>query len=185
MRFHQAMLQTQHFLRRLQRPLSSNLWAKQHRSQFSSFHRILAPEKPTSQSAIFVPQVQPEARGTFRESPLRRSSSNPVDLSNPEKPQKNISIDNFTYYGTRILARTGPTSGRSVSCPPGRVRQAISALSKILRDNKVMEEFASYRHRLPPGEKKRQLRRERHRKRFSQGVSRLAGIVMQMRKKRY
>lgn len=104
-------------------------------------------------------------------------------MSQETKP---VSIDNFHQFEeARRLVQTGKLSGRTVSCPMGKMGMAFSTLNKIIKENGIREEFSNSRERLTPSEARRQLRAKRHRRRFKQGVARLANIVLRMRKKSY
>jgi ribosomal protein S21 len=155
-------------------------------SQFSSYARLLAPEKPASQPTVFIPQESPVRRRTFQESPTNHpSSSDPIVQPLDGTPSKNISIDNFGSYGTKVLPRTGKVSGRSVGCAPGKFGVALTALSRILSENRVRQDFMSHKCRSTPGEERRRLKSTRHRRRFARGVAYTAGLVMLLRNRRY
>ena len=150
---------------------------------FSTFRCLRQENKP--QSPIFVPKAPSKGRTAFSiESPTKHAGVKDIEgMPLPEAPQ--VSIDNYFKFETRRLPQTGKLSGRTVSCPMGRMNMAFATLNRIIRDNKIKEEWASRRERLKPSEALRKLRSKRHRIRFKQGVARLANIVLRMRKKNY
>jgi hypothetical protein len=141
--------------------------------------------KPSS--AIFIPTVSVNAKPSFKQSPTSQplAEDNKVYGSSSSHYSPSISIDNFLDIETRQLPQTGPLSGRSVSCRPGRVGTALVQLNKIVRENNIAGEHRKSQQRFKPSTARRMLRSKRHRIRFKQGIARLAEIVLKMRKKSY
>jgi hypothetical protein len=152
-----------------------------HKLAFSTSRELLASGSSNSPSATFVPAAPSGTRPSFKDSPIRRPDRG---LGDPKTSQPNLSIDNLSEYASRILPQTGVTSGRSVSCPPGKLRIGLSLLGRILKDNQVLRD-SKVRARLPPHEARRILQSTRHRRRFRQGIARLAGIALRMRRRSY
>jgi hypothetical protein len=148
---------------------------------FSTSRQLLAGGSSNPQSAIFVPAAPSGARPSFKDSPIRGPDRG---LGDPKTSQPNLSVDNLSEYAFRVLPQTGVTSGRSVSCLKGRLEVGLSFLKPILRDNKVAE-GSRVRDRLPPHAARHILQSKRHRRRFKQGVARLAGIALRMRRRSY
>ena len=142
-------------------------------------------DNSTSQTAIFVPTAPSIGRTAFsKESPIKQPALECIDETPlPETPA--VSIDNFLDFETRMPPQTGKLSGRTVSCPIGKMNMAFGTLNRIIRENKIREEWQASHERLKPSESRRKLRAKRHRIRFKQGVARLANIVLRMRKKNY
>jgi len=134
-------------------------------------------------STFFVPQAS-NTRPTFRESPIKQSE-HPEFGNKANGALPNMSIDNYGQYRTNVFPQTGKLSGRTVACDAGKMGQAISRLNRIIKENKILEEFRSRVERLPPSEVRRELRRKRHRIRFAQGVSRKVGMILRMKGKVY
>ena len=136
-------------------------------------------------SPIFVPTSTGSPRTAFsKESPIRQPELESLDAM-PFQDVPPVSIDNIAEIESRRLRQTGTLSGRTVSCPKGKMGMALRTLNKIIQENGIKEEFMSRGYRLPPGEVRRNLRAKWHRIRFKQGVARLVGIVLRMRKKCY
>lgn len=151
----------------------------------ASFLRRAFQDNAKSSSAIFIPTVSANAKPSFKQSPTSQSlaEDNKVYGSSSDYYSPSISIDNFLE--TRQLPQTGPLSGRSVSCRPGRLGFALSQLNKIARDNNIVGERRKSDQRFKPSTARQMLRSKRHRIRFKQGIARLAEIVLKMRKKSY
>jgi hypothetical protein len=156
------------------------------RSPLSISRCLLQPVDSNSQSSIFVPTASTTGRTPFsRESPVKQPELDAIDGAASGETQR-VSIDNFHQFEeARRLVQTGKLSGRTVSCPMGKMGMAFSTLNKIIKENGIKEEFSNSRERLTPSEARRQLRAKRHRRRFKQGVARLANIVLRMRKKSF
>lgn len=148
---------------------------------FSISRWLLANGRSTSPSAIFVPAALSGGKPSFKDSPIRGPDRG---LGGPKPSQPNLSVDNLAEYASRILPQTGVTSGRSVSCPPGKLAIGLSLLGRIIRDNNVATE-SKVRDRVPPHEARRILQSKRHRRRFRQGIARMAGIALRMRRRSY
>jgi hypothetical protein len=172
------MLQPRNFAR-LQHVACADVFVLNRRT-FSIACRALRQPGSNSAKTIFSPTVSNTERTAFKHSPLKKSGFQVVGM--PAQNPK-LSIDNFLDYEARRLPQTGKLSGRSVSCPPGKINMALSTLNRIIKENGIVEEFRNSRERLPPNEARRKLRAKRHRIRFKQGISRLATIVLRMRKK--
>jgi hypothetical protein len=175
------MLQRRNIIPWRQCFLISCLYSPVHKLAFSTSRQLLAGGSSNSQSAIFVPAAPSGARPSFKDSPIRGPDRG---LGDPKTSQPNLSIDNLSEYASRVLPQTGVTSGRSVSCPKGRLEVGLSLLRPILRDNTVAED-SRVRDRLPPHQARYILQSKRHRRRFKQGVARLAGIALRMRRRSY
>ena len=174
------MLQPRSF-GRVQRCLSCiNAVAAMKKRPLSVSHRILQ-DAPLPRSSIFIPAA-PNARTSFKDSPISHGIAEDESVYNA--PIK-ITIDNIHEFETSALPQTGPSSGRTVACTkPGLIGPALTKLSRILRDNKVAAETRA-NVRVKPSAARQQLRSKRHRVRFNQGIQRLVGIVLRMRKKSY
>jgi hypothetical protein len=157
-----------------------------YRSPLSISRCLLQPVDSNPQSSIFVPTAPATGRTAFsRESPIKQPELDTID-GTTSRETRPVSIDNFDQFDeARRLEQTGKLSGRTVSCPMGKMGMAFSTLNKIIKENGIKEEFSNSRERLTPSEARRQLRAKRHRRRFKQGVARLANIVLRMRKKSY
>ena len=173
------MLQPRNIIPWRQCFLISRLYSPRvHKPAFSTSRQLLAGGSSNSQSAIFVPAAPSGARPSFKDSPIRGPDR---VLGDPKTSQPNLSIDN---YASRVLPPTGVRSGRSVSCPQGKLAIGLSLLKRIIRDNQVSND-SKVRERLPPHEARRNLQSKRHRRRFKQGIARLAGIALRMRRRSY
>jgi len=141
--------------------------------RFLSVSRRMLQDPPALRSSIFIPAAE-RARTSFKDSPIK-----PVLA-------EDIRIDNVREFEKSMLPQTGPNSGRTVSCRrPGEIGPALNKLNRILLDNRVRYESIKSQTRLKPSDARRQRRSKQHRVRFNQGISRLVGIVLQMRKKAY
>jgi hypothetical protein len=152
-----------------------------HKPAFSTSRQLLAGGSSNSPSAIFVPAAPSGARPSFKDSPIRGPERG---LGDPKNSQPNLSIDNLSEYASRVLPQTGVTSGRSVSCAPGKLEVGLSMLKPIIRENNVADD-SRVRDRLPPHAARRNLQSKRHRRRFKQGIARLASIALRMRRRSY
>ena len=133
-------------------------------------------------SSIFIPAAQ-STRTSFKDSPIKPVLAEDISVYN--SPSR-ITIDNVRQFEKSTLPQTGPNSGRTVSCRrPGEIGPALNKLNRILLDNRVRYESVKSQTRLKPSDARRQRRSKQHRVRFNQGISRLVGIVLQMRKKAY
>jgi len=179
------MLRPRNFVRLQQCISYINVPATLHNAPFSLSRCLRQQTNSNSQSTIFVPTTPSTERTSFsKESPLKQPALEGIEeTSLPEPPA--VSIDNYLDFEARMLPQTGKLSGRTVSCPTGKMNIALGQLSRILRENKVQQEWSSHHERLKPSEARRKLRAKRHRVRFKQGVARLANIVLRMRKKNY
>jgi len=148
---------------------------------FSMSRRFLVNGGSNPPSARFVPAAPSGVKSSFKDSPIRSPDRR---LRDPKPSQPNLSVDNLAKYASRVLPQTGVTSGRSVSCPPGKLGVGLSLLSRIIRDNNVAAE-SKVRDRVPPHEARRILQSKRHRRRFRQGIARMAGIALRMRRRSY
>lgn len=176
------MLQPRNIIPWRQRFLVSRLPSQRvPKFSFSTSRRLLDNGRSTSPSAIFVPAALSGAKPSFKDSPIRGPDRG---LGGPKPSQPNLSVDNLAEYASRILPQTGVTSGRSVSCPPGKLAVGLSLLGRIIRDNNVATE-SKVRDRVPPHEARRILQSKRHRRRFRQGIARMAGIALRMRRRSY
>ena len=144
--------------------------------------RILEQSDPNFQNSIFTP-LPTLKKPTFKDSPVKPTDSDLWKTNEP--PTIKATFDNLTKIENAQLSRTGKYSGRTVRCPKGKLNLALSSLNRIVRENGVREEFMESKERLPPHEARRKLRSKRHRIRFKQGIARLVGIVMRMRKKSF
>jgi hypothetical protein len=61
----------------------------------------------------------------------------------------------------------------------------LAQLAKILKVNNVRRESDKYAERLAPHTVREERRSKNHRRRFAQGVARMASIVLRMRRKSY
>lgn len=146
-----------------------------------SMSRRILQDAPPPRSSIFIPAA-PSTKTSFKDSPISHGIAEDDSVYN--SPLK-ITIDNVHEFEKSALPQTGPSSGRTVSCPrPGLVGPAMSKLNRILRENNVQQESRS-KERLKPSDARWQLRSKRHRIRFNQGIQRLVGIVLRMRKKSF
>ena len=145
-----------------------------------SVSRRILQDAPPPRSSIFIPAA-PSTRSSFKDSPISHGIAEDDSVYN--SPLK-ITIDNVHEFEKSALPQTGPSSGRTVSCKPGLVGPAFTKLNRVLKENKVREE-AYTTTRLKPSDARRQLRSKRHRIRFNEGIKRLVGIVLRMRKKSY
>jgi len=148
---------------------------------FSASHRLFVEGSSNPRNPIFVPAAPSGGKHSFKDSPIRGPDRG---LGDPKPSSPNLSVDNLAEYASRILPQTGVTSGRSVSCPPGKLGIGISMLSRIIRDNGIKAEFR-VKDRVPPHEARRLLQSKRHRRRFRQGIARLAGMALRMRRRSY
>lgn len=174
------MLQPRNFSRLHQSIICAGVSGVLKRRTFSISPRPLRQPDSNSPSSMFYPRASNPGRTAFKNSPLKKSDSQELLPQNPK-----LSIDNFLDYEAKRFPQTGKLSGRTVSCPPGKINMALSTLNRIIRENGIIEEFRNSRERLPPNEARRKLRAKRHRIRFKQGISRLANIVLRMRRKCY
>jgi len=148
--------------------------------RFLSVSRRMLQDPPALRSSIFIPAAQ-SARTSFKDSPIK-----PVLAEDNSLYNSRITIDNVREFEKSMLPQTGPNSGRTVSCRrPGEIGPALNKLNRILLDNRVRYESIKSQTRLKPSDARRQRRSKQHRVRFNQGISRLVGIVLQMRKKAY
>jgi Ribosomal protein S21 len=177
------MLQPRNFARLQRSAICADVFGVPSRRTFSIAFRKLRQSDSNSPSTMFFPTASNPGRTGFKDSPLKRSD--PGEVAEMSIQSSKLSIDNFLDYEARRLPRTGKLSGRTVSCPPGKINMALSTLNRIIKENGIVEEFRNSRERLPPNEARRKLRVKRHRIRFKQGISRLATIVLRMRKKCY
>lgn len=152
------------------------------RTPFSVSRSLLQGNSSNTQRAIFVPSAPSTERTAFsKQSPIKQQGLEGISEASPPA----VSIDNYSSFETQWLPETGKLSGRTVSCPIGRISPALYTLNRIIHENKIREEFHDSYERLKPSEARRRLRAKRHRRRFKQGVARLANIVLRMRKKNY
>ena len=180
------MVQPRNFVRLRQCISSINLPSTFYKHPLSISRCLHQPGDSNPQNSIFIPTAPSTARTAFsRESPIKQPELDTFDETGSGGAQS-VSIDNYHQFEeARRLAQTGKLSGRTVSCPMGKMGMAFSTLNKIIKENGIKEEFSNSRERLTPSEARRQLRSKRHRRRFKQGVARLANIVLRMRKKSY
>ena len=180
------MMQPRNFVRLRQYVPYINLPSTFSRSPLSISRYLLQPVESNQHNSIFVPPAPTTGRTAFsRESPIKQPELDTID-GTVSQETRSVSIDNFDQFEeARRLVQTGKLSGRTVSCPMGKMGMAFSTLNKIIKENGIREEFSNSRERLTPSEARRQLRAKRHRRRFKQGVARLANIVLRMRKKCY
>jgi len=153
------------------------------KNPFSVSHRILQ-DPPVHRGPLFTPKPgSKHKRSSWNDSPLGTAVTEDDALY---ARRINVTIDNVRALEKSSLPQTGPTSGRTVSCKPGQFHVANSKLSLILKDHGLFRDlhFAKQR-RLKPSDARRELRSRRHRIRFNQGIARLVGIVLRMRKKAY
>jgi hypothetical protein len=179
------MLRPRNFVRLQQYMSYINIPTTLQNASFSLSRCVRQQNNSNSQSTIFVPTTPSTKRTSFsKESPLKQPALEGIEETPPPEIPA-VSIDNYLDFETRMLPQTGKLSGRTVSCPTGKMNMALGQLSRILRENKVQQEWSSHHERLKPSEARRKLRAKRHRVRFKQGVARLANIVLRMRKKNY
>jgi hypothetical protein len=150
----------------------------------STSPRLLQDDNlPSSTPNIFVPTPS-TPKTPFRDSPIKDDHFVP---STPAYRSRS-SVEEYgklQLVRERLLASTGPQSGRSVECKPGRFNMALASLTKILRVNEVRREADKYKERVTPHDVREKRRSRNHRRRFAQGVARMANIVLRMRRKSY
>jgi hypothetical protein len=146
---------------------------------FSLSRRVL---QDSTHPILFTPASSGTTKPTFKQSPISPSSTQDTTVLESSYA---ITYHNFDTFEGASLVKTGPLSGRSIACRPGRVDMALSKLIRIARDNNIWEESRKHARRYKPSTARRMLRSKRHRIRFKQGVGRLAQIVLKMRKKSY
>jgi ribosomal protein S21 len=131
----------------------------------------------------FVPAKSPSAaHKSWNESPVKEAPTDTEVLNAPSRG----TIDRYAGLGEeefRLMPRTGPMSGRTVAVFRDRVGMGMARLNRILKANNVVNESKRYMERLPPHLVRNRKRAAAHRRRFAQGVARMAGIVLRMRRK--
>jgi hypothetical protein len=175
------MLRPQNLIRLRQCTSAINASSTLFQRSFSIYAQVQQQKNNLkSQSTFFIPMPSSGGKPKFNESPIesaeKHDTNAPTEVSPAFRP-----ID----YPRQSVPLTGPVSGRSVACKIGRPERAFKELKYILKVNEIQNELAKRKERLPPGEARRELRSRRHRIRFKQGIARLVGIVMRMRKKSF
>jgi small subunit ribosomal protein MRP21 len=146
--------------------------------------RLLQDDNPPSSTPnIFVPTPS-TAKEPFRQSPIKN------EVYAPQTPQYRTenSVDDYASLQRireRLLVSTGPISGRTVECRRDRFGMALAQLARILKANNVRRESEKYKERNTPHTVREVRRSQNHRRRFAQGVARMANIVLRMRRKSY
>lgn len=144
-----------------------------------SVSRLILQDPPVPRSTMFIPSTT-STRVSFKDSPIGQAASQ------DGKPPTKFTIDNVEEFERGSLPRTGPTTGRTVLCKPGQFHLAHAKLNLILKEHGLTSSLSPTRQkRLKPSDARRVLRSKRHRTRFNQGIARLVGIVLRMRKKSY
>jgi hypothetical protein len=164
---------------------SLNVSSSLNKRAFSLSRWMFQDSTNPSSPIFFTPASTGTTKPTFKQSPISLSSSQDTTVLESSYPFTYDNFDNFNTVKGQSLVKTGPLSGRTVTCRPGGVDKAISKLSRITRDNDILGESRKHMRRYKPSTARRMLRSKRHRIRFKQGVGRLAQIVLKMRKKSY
>lgn len=177
-----AMLQPRNLLCFRHSLSSLNVSSSLNKRTFSLSRWMFQDSTNPSSPIFFTPASTGTTKPTFKQSPISPSSSQDTTIL---ESSYDLTYQNFDTVEGRRLVKTGPLSGRTVTCRPGGVDKAISKLSRITRDNDILGESRKHMRRYKPSTARRMLRSKRHRIRFKQGVGRLAQIVLKMRKKSY
>jgi len=147
--------------------------------------RLLEGKDPSTTGAIFVPAAS-TTKASFRSSPVK----DPEDIDTRPTTSRSLggTVEKYAdlrRQQLRLLSQTGPLSGRTVEVFGDRFGLGMAKLNRILRENQVLAESRTFSERYPPHEVKNMRRSKAHRRRFAQGVARLANIVLRMRRKAY
>ena len=152
----------------------------------SASSRLLKGKDPSKTGTIFVPAVSKPKPSSFRASPVKDKQD--IDSPSPTSRRLAGTIDAYgrlRLEQLRLLSQTGPLSGRTVEVFRDRFGLGLAKLNRILRENRVIAESKTYSERYPPHEVRNMRKSKAHRRRFAQGVARLANIVLRMRRKSY
>jgi hypothetical protein len=161
---------------------SLNVSSSLNKRTFSLSQQVFQDSTNLPHPILFTPASSGTTKPTFKQSPISPPSAQDTKVLESSYA---ITYHNFDAFEGPSLVKTGPLSGRTVACHPGRVDLALSKLVRIARDNNIWEESRKHARRYKPSTARRILRSKRHRIRFKQGVGRLAQIVLKMRKKSY
>ena len=151
----------------------------------STSPRLLDGKDPSTTGAIFVPAAS-TTKPSFRGSPVKDPEDIDTRPSTSRSPGGTVDkYGSLRQEQLRLLSQTGPLSGRTVEVFWDRFGLGMAKLNRILRENQVIAESRTYSERYPPHEVRNMRKSKAHRRRFAQGVARLANIVLRMRRKSY